>query len=199
MSDISVEQTGLSGAASPDDGDPPAAARPAKTECRIAGAGRIRDMKDEAGEEPLQFLTFVLQKGLFAIDITTVREVLDDIRITRVPKSRPHILGVINLRGNVVSVTDLRRCIGMPSLDSPEDGCIIIVDVEENGEIFPLGLLADSVEAVVDLTDRDLSAAPKVGMNLRPEFTSGLAHIEDDYAIILAPDRILLSEELRTL
>lgn len=161
----------------------------------IRNARRREEKTASQARSTIQFLTFLLDGELFAVDISSVREVLDYTRVTRVPRTLPHIKGIINLRGNVVSVTDLRQRLGMPPLPRIEDACVIIVDVGSEGDAFPVGLLADSVQAVTDVPQDQVDAAPKVGIQLKAEYINGIAKIDEDYAIILAVDRIILGTE----
>src|SRR6266581_4019801 len=108
-----------------------------------------------------QYLTFNLDDEVFALDISQVREVLDFAPVTKVPQTPHFMRGVINLRGNVVPVVDLRAKFGIPPVMDTENTCIIIVEVEMDGETTILGALADSVKEVIDLDPTQIEPAPR--------------------------------------
>ena len=110
-----------------------------------------KDMAVESIVETTQFLTFKLDQELFALDIGKVREVLDFTSITKVPKTPDYMRGVINLRGSVVPVVDMRIKFGMEMTEKTVNTCIIIVEVEMDGEKVVMGAMADAVQEVLDL------------------------------------------------
>ena len=141
--------------------------------------------------ETVQFLTLTLDNEAFAIEITKVREVMDYTAITKVPRSQKFIYGVINVRGNVITVMDLRLRLGMPQIDDVADACIIILDVlSVNGEIMPIGIVADTVQEVIHLHPDQIEPAPKVGTRLKPEYIKGIGKTRDDFVIILDIDKV---------
>jgi purine-binding chemotaxis protein CheW len=143
-----------------------------------------------------QYLTYKLADEVFAFDITKVREVLDFTTITRVPKMPDFLRGVINLRGSVVPVVDLRLKFGMPKTDQTVDTCVIITEVNVDGEQTTIGALADSVQEVMDLDPDSIEPAPKIGTGLKTEFIKGMGKHNDGFIIILDIDKLLSSEEL---
>lgn len=143
-----------------------------------------------------QYLTFTLADEVFALDIASVREVLEWTPITKVPRTREHIRGVINLRGRAVPVVDVRLKFGLSETRRTVDTCIIIVEVRLDGEETVLGALADSVKEVVDIEGKDIEPAPRMGTTIRAEFIKGLARHDDDFVIILDEDTVFAEEEL---
>lgn len=143
-----------------------------------------------------QYLTFTLGEEDYALEINKVSEVLDYMKITRVPRMPPFLRGVINLRGNVVPVIDLRLKLGMRAIQRTVDTCIVIVEVDMDGETVHMGALADSVKEVVALDPGQISPPPRFGMRLNTEFIQGMGRQEEDFLIILDIDRVLSSEEL---
>jgi purine-binding chemotaxis protein CheW len=143
-----------------------------------------------------QYLTYKLADEVFAFDITKVREVLDVTTITPVPKMPDFLRGVINLRGSVVPVVDLRLKFGMPKTDRTVDTCVIITEVNVDGEQTTLGVLADSVQEVMDLDPDSVEPAPKIGTELNTEFIKGIGKHNDGFIIILDIDKIFSPEEL---
>jgi purine-binding chemotaxis protein CheW len=146
--------------------------------------------------ETTQHLTFNLSDEVFALDITKVREVLDFTTVTKVPRMPDFMRGVINLRGSVVPVVDLKLKFGMPMTEKSVNTCIIISEVTADGETAVLGALADSVQEVMDLDAEHISAPPKIGTNLNTEFIKGMGKRNDQFIIILDFDRIFSDAEV---
>lgn len=153
-------------------------------------------MKGAAITKMMQYLTFKLDDEIFALDITQVREVLDFTAVTKVPQTPRFMRGVINLRGNVVPVVDLRTKFGMPPATEMESMCIIIVEVMMEGETTVLGALADSVQEVLDLDETQIEPAPRIGTRLKSGFIKGMGKRDDHLIIILDMDRVFSLEEL---
>jgi len=146
--------------------------------------------------EATQYLTFKLDHEIFALDITKVREVLDFTAITKVPRTPPFMRGVINLRGSVVPVVDLRLKFGMPKTEQTVNTCIIITEVTVDGDTTILGALADSVQEVLDLGAEHIEPAPKIGTKLNTEFIKGMGKQDDKFVLILDIDKVFSTEEL---
>ena len=146
--------------------------------------------------EMTQYLTFRLDEEIFALDITKVREVLDYTIVTRVPRTPDFMRGVINLRGSVVPVIDLRLKFGMSATESGVNTCIIITEVQVDNETVVLGALADAVQEVLDLDAGSIAPPPKIGTKLRTEFIKGMGRQNDRFIIILDIDKVFSTEEL---
>jgi purine-binding chemotaxis protein CheW len=146
--------------------------------------------------ELTQYLTFKLGDEVYALDIDKVREVLDFTTLTRVPKMPDFMRGVINLRGSVVPVADLRLKFGMTRTEKTTDTCVIIAEVTVDGETAVLGAMADSVQEVLDLEPHNIEPPPKIGSTLRTEFIRGMGRQNERFIIILDIDKIFSAEEL---
>lgn len=146
--------------------------------------------------ETNQYLTFNLDNEVFGLAILKVREVLDFTSITRVPQTPSYMRGVINLRGSVVPVMDLRLKFNMAATEKNVNTCIIITEVELNGELVVLGALADSVQEVVDLDAGQIEPPPHMGTRLRTEFIKGMGKHGDGFIIVLDIDKVFSSEDL---
>jgi purine-binding chemotaxis protein CheW len=146
--------------------------------------------------ETTQYLTFKLDGEVFAVDIAMVREVLDFTTITKVPRTPDFMRGVINLRGSVVPVVDLRLKFGMAKTERTVNTCIIITEVSVDGETVILGALADSVQEVIDLDPDHIEPAPKIGTKLRTEFIRGMGKQNDKFIILLDINRVFSTDEL---
>ncbi len=143
-----------------------------------------------------QYLTFRLGDEVFALDIAQVREVLDYTSITRVPRTPDFMRGVINLRGSVVPVVDMRLKFGMPKTERTINTCIIIVEIKAEDESVLLGALADSVQEVIELDPQDIEPAPRIGTGLKVDFIKGMGKRDEKFLIILDVDRVFSEEEL---
>jgi len=149
--------------------------------------------------ETRQYLTFKLGDEVFAIDVAKVREVLDLSTITKVPRTPDFMSGVINLRGNVVPVVDLRLCFEMSKTEKTVNTCIVVVEVMLAGESTIIGALADAVEEVIDLEPDHIEPAPKIGTQIHTDFIQGMGKRDAQFIMILDIDRVFSAEELSAL
>lgn len=147
--------------------------------------------------ETTQYLTFKLGDEVFALDVEKVREVLDFDKVTKVPKTPDFMLGVINLRGSVVPVVDMRLKFMMSKTEKSVNTCIIITEIELDGESTVLGALADSVQEVIDLEPEQIEPAPRIGTSLKTEFIRGMGKCNnEEFIMILNIDKVFSSDEL---
>src|SRR5579859_7349172 len=148
--------------------------------------------------ETRQYLTFKLGDEIFATDVAKVREVLDFTTITKIPRTPDFMSGVINLRGNVVPVVDLRLCFEMSKTEKTVNTCIVFVEVVLEGESTVIGALADSVEEVIDLEPEQIQPPPKIGTQIRTDFIKGMGKRDAQFVMILDIDRVFSAEELNS-
>ena len=136
----------------------------------------------------------------YAIEVLRVREIIEYGNVTRVPSMPTCIRGVINLRGSVLPVVDLAVKFGLPPTEPTKQTCIVVVEVELDGDgkQTVLGVLTDSVNQVVDLSDTSIQPSPAFGTRVRLEFLRGLGEVEDGFILLLDIDRLLTSEVLLT-
>jgi purine-binding chemotaxis protein CheW len=146
--------------------------------------------------ETSQYLTFKLGDEVFALDIGKVREVLDFTLIAKVPQTPDFMLGVINLRGTVVPVVDMRLKLAMTRTETTVNTCIIIVEIEIDAETTVLGALVDSVQEVMDLDPDQIEPPPRIGTRLNTKFIKGMGKREEKFIIILDIDRVFSADEL---
>jgi purine-binding chemotaxis protein CheW len=156
--------------------------------------GRI--MTIESINDIRQYLTFKLSDEVFALDVSNVREILEFTDITKVPKTPNFMRGVINLRGSVVPVVDMRIKFGMTATEKTINTCIIVVEVDFEGENTILGALVDSVQEVFELEPEEIEPPPKIGTGLNTEFIKGMGKKEDKFIIILDIDKLFSLQEL---
>ena len=152
--------------------------------------------KTETINETTQYLTFRLSDEVFAVDISKVREVLDFTTVTKVPRTPEFMRGVINLRGSVVPVVDMRLKFGMEKTEKTVNTCVIITEVALEGERIIIGALADSVQEVIDLEPGQIEPPPRIGTKLRIEFIKGMGKRDERFIIILDIDKIFTTDEL---
>ena len=153
--------------------------------------GRYR-MAEEL--QTTQYLTFTLADEVFAVDVARVREILEITNITKVPQVPDFMRGVINLRGCVVPVIDLRLKFAMQETAQTVNTCIIVVEVMMDGENIVLGALADSVQEVIEMETSQIEAAPHIGTHLKTEFIKGMGKHDERFVMILDIDRVFSSE-----
>lgn len=146
--------------------------------------------------ETTQYLTFTLGAEVFAVDVARVREILEMPGITKVPQVPEFMRGVINLRGCVVPVIDLRLKFGMAETAQTVNTCIIVVEVAMAGENIVLGALADSVQEVIEMEPSQIEAAPHIGTHLNTEFIKGMGKHDGRFVMILDIDRVFSDAEL---
>jgi purine-binding chemotaxis protein CheW len=156
-------------------------------------------VKPGADEPPAQYLTFALGEEVFAMDIRTVREIIQYGPMTPVPLMPPFVRGVINLRGAVVPVIDLKARFGQPAAAVGKKSCIVIFDAVRHGERVELGLLVDAVSEVIDIPPSQIEPPPNFGTAVRRDFIRGMGKVASRFVIILEPDKALDVEEMAAL
>lgn len=147
-------------------------------------------------EENTQFLTFNLEDETFAVEISRVREVLEFSTVTKVPRTPPSMVGVINLRGAVVPVMDMRRKFGMPHTEQTVNTCIVIMDVSMEDGKSVLGAMVDSVKEVIELSPSHVEPPPHMGTSLRTDFIRGMGKQGDHFVILLNADKVFSSDDV---
>jgi len=143
-----------------------------------------------------QYVTFSLGEELFGVEVTRTREILSLTPVTKVPQTPDYLLGVINLRGQVVPVVDMRIKLGLPKGQETEDTCIIVVEVQFDGEAIVVGALADAVREVLEIRMDQIEPPPRLGTRLKTEFLTGMGKVDEQFIILLNIDRVFNSEDL---
>jgi purine-binding chemotaxis protein CheW len=142
-----------------------------------------------------QYLTFLLDGKLFAFDVLKTREVLSLIPITPIPGTPSYMTGVLNLRGSVVPVMDLRKKFGLAEAKYTENTSIVIVEANAGNETVVVGALVDAVKGVRRFEESDLEPPPKVGMRLNLDLIYAIGKTEKDFVLILNVDKVLSDED----
>jgi purine-binding chemotaxis protein CheW len=143
-----------------------------------------------------QYLTFALEKGIYAIDVGNVREILEMVPITKIPRTPEFMRGVINNRGSVVPVIDMRLKFEMGVTEKGVNTCIIVTEIALGGEPLVLGILTDSVQEVIQLEPQQIEPAPKLGTGINSEFIKGIGKKENVFILILDVDKLFSGDEL---
>jgi purine-binding chemotaxis protein CheW len=143
-----------------------------------------------------KYLTFVLASEEFGLEILKVREIIGYMDITAVPQTPHHVKGVINLRGQVIPVVDLRAKFGMDSTDRTEETCIIVVEISQGDRNFSTGIVVDRVQEVLDIPGGDIEEAPQFDSSVNTDFILGMGKIGESVKILLDIDKVLAGENL---
>ncbi len=149
-----------------------------------------------AGVASMQYLTFVLGDEVFAMDIRTVREIIQHGAVAVVPMMPKFVRGVINLRGAVVPVIDMQVRFARERMNVGKKTCIIIFDSILEGEKVELGLMVDSVREVIEIPSDSIESAPQFGSSIQREFISGIGKVGGEFVVIIEPSRALNVEEM---
>lgn len=143
-----------------------------------------------------QYLSFRLDEEEFALDISKVREVLDITRITKVPQTPGFVRGVINLRGSVVPVVDLKEKFGIGTTTRSVNTRIIICELQIEDDVAIVGALADSVHEVMEIEPENIEPAPRIGTRLNTDFLKGMGKRDEEFILILDIDKVFTAEEI---
>ncbi len=138
-----------------------------------------------------QALMMSLAGEVFAIDARQVREILDPVPVTRVPGAKPYVANLINVRGKVIPLADLRLRFGMPSAPITGDSRFLVIEIELDGDPTTIAIIADKVYEVAELDASTLQKTPPVGMHWRPEFVAGIAKWKDEFIVLPDMTKIL--------
>ena len=149
-----------------------------------------------------KFLTFRLGNEEYGVEILRVREIIGIIDITPLPKTPDYVKGVINLRGKIIPVIELRRKFSLPPVAYTEATCVIVVEVADpnGGDRFPMGVIVDTVSEVLDIAKENIEPAPRFGCTLNTDYILGMGKVTQNdqqrVTILLDIDRVMLVDEL---
>lgn len=146
-----------------------------------------------------KYLTFSLAEEEFGIGILKIKEIIGMLPITSVPQTPDFVKGVINLRGKVIPVIDLRLRFGVEEIDYSERTCIIVVEVERSNNTVLIGVVVDAVSEVLNIKDADIEETPAFGAKLDTEYILGMAKMEGSVKILLDIDQVLSASEFELL
>lgn len=154
-----------------------------------------RVLLDKAGK----YLTFALGPEEYGLEILKVREIIGHMSITAVPQTPEYVEGVINLRGQVIPVVDIRTLFGMEPKEITDETCIIVVEVKRGSRTFSTGVVVDQVSEVLDIKGECIEEAPHLGASVNTDFIMGMGKVNDAVKILLDIDKVLGCSELTAL
>lgn len=150
-----------------------------------------QDLAGEHQSGAMQVVMIGLGEEKFALDAGLVREIIDPVPVTKVAGARAFVPSVINVRGNVIPLADLRIRFGMPQLDNSADTRIVVIELQLDGEPVLVGVTADKVYEVTEISQTDVQQTPRVGMHWKPEFIRFIAKWREEFVIVPNMERIL--------
>ncbi len=164
----------------------------------------MRRITREGGREEMErqdskFLTFRLKEERYGIPIIKVKEIIGMLEITSIPKLPNFIKGVINLRGKIIPVVDLRLKFDMDEIEYNERTSIIVIELVADNNTYTVGIVVDTVQDVMDIDDDDIQDPPKYGMGINQDFITGMGKVKDDVIMLLNTDKIFSVGEIKTL
>jgi purine-binding chemotaxis protein CheW len=146
-----------------------------------------------------KFLTFNLAGEQYGLEILKVQEIIGLMDITTVPQTPDFVRGVVNLRGKVIPIIDLRKKFGLETIEDTEQTCIIVVDFVEDQNSIQMGTIVDSVSEVLDINVNDIDEAPRFSSSVSTSFIKGIAKTKDGVKILLKIEDILTTDEIQGL
>ncbi len=164
-----------------------------------AAASKSAGRQPAVAEAQQQFLTFLLGGEPFAINILVIKEIIEYGQLTNVPLMPEFIRGVLNLRGQVLPVIDLAARFGRAPAEIARRTCIVIIEMDNDGEKQDVGVVVDSVSEVMDLPESAIQPSPAFGAKIRADFIQGMVEIDGRFIIILDVDRVLSLDEMALL
>lgn len=156
-------------------------------------------MAEEQASSTHRFLTLTLGDENFALDIYSVREILDMTDITRIPQTPEYMRGVVNVRGSAVPVIDLGLQFGLGRIETTINTRIVIIEIKRGEEISPIGAIADSVDEVLELEQDKIDPPPKMGASIKADFIQGIGKHNGKFVIVLDIHKVFSAEELSVL
>jgi purine-binding chemotaxis protein CheW len=147
-----------------------------------------------------KYLTFTLQQESYGIDVLKVREIIRLTDITAVPQMPPYVKGVINLRGKIIPVIDLRLRFGFAHAENTDQTCIVVVQARlPGGKVAQMGLIVDGVEEVINIGGTDIEETPDFGAQIATDYIVGMAKVKGEVKTLLNIDRVLSAEALESI
>ena len=145
------------------------------------------------------YLSFKLGDEYFASNVNKVLNILEMMKITKVPKAPTYMKGVINLRGSVLPLVDTRCKFGMTPTEISSDTCILVLDVEVDGQSIHIGALVDSVQEVLEIEQKDIQPPPSIGSKYQSEFIYGMVKSNEEFIMLLDMDKVFSADDIVSL
>ncbi len=167
---------------------------------KLTAAMKANAELDAEGDNENKFLSFRLDSEEYGLEILRVREIIGIIDITPLPQTPNYVKGVINLRGKIIPVIELRTKFELGPKEYTEETCVIVVEVSDGGdERFQMGVIVDTVSEVIDVPRKIIEPAPRFGGALNTSFILGMGKLKDKVLILLDIDRIMSTSDIDTL
>ncbi len=157
----------------------------------------VESLNRTTQEKEGKYLTFALAHEEYGLEILKVREIIGYIEVTAVPQTPAYVKGVINLRGQVIPVLDLRAKFGMETTAVTDETCIIVVEITHAGRKFNTGIVVDRVREVLDIAGRDIEDAPQFGSAVNTDFILGMGKVGESVKILLDINKVLSNDGLQ--
>ena len=153
-------------------------------------------MAQEETHDIHQYLTFMLDEEYFTVNVCNVREILEFVKVTKMPDAPSFMSGIINVRGGIVPVIDLRSKFGMEPTEPKPTTRIVVMEIEREGSTLVIGSLADSVKEVIDLMPDQIDPPPDIGSGWKREYIKGVGKYRDEFIMLLDIDKLFSHNEL---
>jgi purine-binding chemotaxis protein CheW len=150
----------------------------------------------EQKEESNSYLTFKLGEEEFGAHVSQVLNILEMTKITEVPKTPDYMKGVINLRGTVLPIIDTRIKFGLPETEYTNNTCIVVMDLDLNGDTLHIGAIVDEVLSVIEIEQDQIEPPPSIGNKYKSEFIFGMAKVQEEFVMLLDMQKVLDSDEM---
>ena len=160
---------------------------------------QLEQIRKDLTEKEGKYLTFALGPEEYGLEILKVREIIGYMAITAVPQMPAYVKGVINLRGQVIPVIDLRSKFGMNTATVTEETCIIVVEIRQDGRKFSTGIVVDHVQEVLDIDGENIEEAPQFDSSVNTDFIMGMGKIGDSVKILLDIDKVLSMANIKAI
>ncbi|MFY0686645.1 MAG: purine-binding chemotaxis protein CheW [Cyclobacteriaceae bacterium] len=153
---------------------------------------------ESADDQVIQsYLSFKLDEELFAVDVIKVIEILEVPKITRIPRAPNYMAGIINLRGKVLPLVDTRVKFGLEPIEYAIDTCIVVIEIEVEGELLQIGTLVDAVLEVLEINQSKIMPSPTIEAKYRLDFIEGMFQREDDFIMLLNLSEVFSIEDVQ--
>jgi purine-binding chemotaxis protein CheW len=146
-----------------------------------------------------RFLSFILNQEEYCIEILKIKEIMGMTTITPIPQTPAFIKGVINLRGRIIPIIDLRLKFEMPYKDYLDRTCIVVVELDYNGQVNLMGIVVDTIQEVISIAKEKISDVPYINMKIKSEYIQGIAEAGDKIKIVLDITKVMTEEEFGTI
>ena len=160
---------------------------------------KMESVNDAVRSKEGKYLTFALGEEEYGLEILKVREIIGYVDVTRIPQTPDYVQGVINLRGQVIPVVDLRAKFGMETVERTEATCIIVVEISRAEDTISTGVIVDRVQEVLDISGEQIETAPEFGSSVDTDFILGMGKIGESVKILLDIDQVLGGDDMAQL